>query len=135
MTDSLDIDRFRALGESYGADIRRWPAEMQEAAVAMAQTPAAIAILRDARELDALLDDWTVPPVGAELGQRVADTASTAGLNLLRRARMWWSGIGLAAALSGALAGSATTAVLMTPEHIASGTIFGQLDDDGDYDR
>jgi hypothetical protein len=132
MTDRIDLGRFRALAESYGADIGRWPAETREAATMMAQNPAAIAILEEAEQVDTVLDSWLTPEACRSLSQRSAEKASATGLTALRRARMWWAGIGIAAALSGAVTGSAMTAVLMTPQYSSNGTIFGNLDDDGD---
>jgi hypothetical protein len=49
----LTLGRFKALAESYGADLRRWPEELRsEAQALLASSPEARACLGDARVLD-----------------------------------------------------------------------------------
>jgi hypothetical protein len=48
-------DEFKVLAETWGGDIARWPEPMRAQATVLAQTPAARAILDEARELDRLI--------------------------------------------------------------------------------
>ncbi|CAH2601974.1 conserved protein of unknown function [Rhodovastum atsumiense] len=52
----LSLERFRALAQSYGADLPRWPEEWRAGAAALlADSAEARQVLREARRLDALL--------------------------------------------------------------------------------
>lgn len=55
--ESMDRERFANLLDAYGADFRRWPAEVRaDAAGYAAQNADAAALIADARRLDAVLD-------------------------------------------------------------------------------
>jgi hypothetical protein len=112
MTNPLTPARFAELAEAYGSVIAREPA-MQ-------------AILAEAEWLDARLDAWRVPAPSPALRDRVVASRRVA---LLRRARLWWSGIGIATALAGAVAGSVGVAVAMPSDHAIAdeATAFGDL--------
>jgi hypothetical protein len=109
MTEPLTLDRFRALAEAYGGVIAHWPEPVREAAQAMSRSPEAGAILQEALQLDEALDAWRVPAASRQLHERIAGTAPRARQQakpgIVTRTRLWWSGIGLAAALAGAVTG------------------------------
>ncbi len=128
MTEPLTLARFRDLADAYGGVVARWPEGVRSAAMRMANTPEAFAILADASTLDATLDSWVVPAGSPALRERVLAGAPTSVRNLAARARLWWSGVGIAAALAGAVAG--TFAVGMVPSvdsPIAGRTSFGDV--------
>lgn len=59
----MNLDRFVALVDAYGADARRWPPPDRAAAVAFAaDNAAAAAVLHEAAVLDALLDADVAAP-------------------------------------------------------------------------
>lgn len=127
MTETLTLERFRKLAEAYGAIIARWPAEAREAALLMAGDPRARAILDEAAALDAALDRWTVPAPAAEARERMLPAARPVAA-AWRRARLWWSGIGIATALAGAAAGSVAAAAVSPADGPGeSATAFGEL--------
>jgi hypothetical protein len=64
----------------------------------MALEPEASAVLAEATALDAQLDLWTVPAPSPRLRQAVAGSWQAP---LGRRVRLWWSALGLGAALAG----------------------------------
>jgi ferric-dicitrate binding protein FerR (iron transport regulator) len=132
ITDGLGLDRFRSLAECYGGNIARWPIEEQAAARIRASKPEAEVILEEVARLDALLDLWNVRPLAAQQSHQAADKALSATRRLTQTARIWWAGIGVAAALSGAAAGTAMTGLVVTQQQTYGGTIFGDIDDDGD---
>ncbi|WP_206241248.1 hypothetical protein [Novosphingobium terrae] len=103
-TPVLTMARFAELAQAYGGEIARWPAEVQGAARHMAQDPQASALLAEAAALDAQLDLWTVPAPSPRLRQAVTGSWQAP---LGRRVRLWWSALGLGAALAGAGAGLA----------------------------
>ncbi|MDR6787310.1 hypothetical protein J2Y58_000651 [Sphingomonas sp. BE138] len=133
-------ERFAALADAYGADLRRWPSHEQDAAQAMLATDPANArdVLARAATLDGLLDRHRVPAPSSALIGRILSSAPQPGL-LWSRAKLWWSGlglagIGLAGAVTGALALSLATPALL--DHRSTGlaeeqTIFGEVDLDG----
>src|SRR5947209_4047523 len=105
MTDPLSLERFRDLADAYGGVIARWPEQHRAEAMQIVQTPGA-----------------------AELERRLSASAPVSGRRIASRARLWWSGIGIAAALSGAVAGAAAVAVLAPIEMPSdSGTSFGDV--------
>jgi len=134
MTDRLTLQRFADLAQAYGGVIERWPASDQVVARDMAQTDEGAAILADALTLDHALDAWRVPLPDAQLAQRIAASAPHAPklrpAKLRVRIGLWWSGIGAAAALAGAVAGFATV-TLATPHDaaVSADTSFGDLAD------
>ncbi|MBV2149869.1 hypothetical protein KRZ98_16615 [Sphingobium sp. AS12] len=133
-------ERFTALADSYGADLYRWPAVQRDAAEALLASDAARAdgILGCAGRLDGLLDHYRTPLPSAALVGRILAAAPRPAL-LWSRAKLWWSGlglagVGLAGAVSGALALSLATPALL--DHRAADwadgqTIFGDVDLDG----
>jgi hypothetical protein len=122
MTESLTPDRFRELADAYGGVIARWPDGYRISAERMAREPFAAAVLADALALDVALDRWQVPTPSRSLADKItAGRTGHAPGAIARRLRLWWSGIGLAAALAGATAGAATVA-LVAPVDAASGT-------------
>lgn len=110
----MDLTRFEALAEAYGADLRRWPAAERDAADALmaAQPQAARALLSAAEGLDDLLAASRPPAPSQALRQAILAAAPKP-----RRARnplgFWLSGAGFAtAAVAGMLVGaSALTAI------------------------
>lgn len=133
-------ERFAALADSYGADLRRWPAVERAAAEALlaGDGPRAEDILGRAERLDGLLDRYRAPAPSAALIGHVLATAPQPAL-LWPRARLWWSGlglagVGLAGAVSGALALSLATPALLdhrVADWADGQTIFGDVDLDG----
>jgi hypothetical protein len=127
MTEPLTLDRFRALADAYGGVIDRWPVGARAAAMRMAADPVAQAILVDAGALDVALDAWMVPAPSAALRDLVMPVALPAA-RAWRRAKLWWSGIGIATALAGAAAGSvAAAAVAPADPPSEAATAFGDL--------
>jgi len=128
MTEPLTLDRFRELAATYGGVVYRWPERYRDAAMATASDADAAAILREASALDAALDAWRVAAPADALRDRVMGTAPAQRSAPALRARLWWSGIGIAAALAGAATGTAAVAMVapanLLPE---SSTSFGDL--------
>lgn len=111
MTD----DRFAALADIYGGDLRRWPAGERAAAEAQLASgdPTFAAMLARADRLDAWLEGYRVAAPASGLVDRIITTAPRSRI-LWRRARLWWSGLGLAGVgLAGALAGSLAISVAL----------------------
>ena len=129
MTEPMTFDRFRDLADAYGGDVTRWPAEARAAAMALATHPTAIAILAHATALDTVLDSWAVPAPSPALAARLVGLAPTPNRSPAARARLWWSGVGIAAALAGAASGTAAVA-MVSPNDVSpeSGTSFGAID-------
>jgi hypothetical protein len=132
MNEPMTLDRFRELADAYGGVVSRWPERDRAAAMQLALQPAAITILAHASALDDVLDTWTVPAPGMALRNRVAAGAPARPPGLAVRARLWWSGVGIGAALAGAAAGLAAVA-MMPPSDPApdNGTSFGVVDAQG----
>ncbi len=109
----MDLDRFAALIAAYGAAPTRWPDEERAAADTFARTDRrAAALLTEANAIAALLFAHEVAEPARTL--RLAGIAAAAARRrLVRRVRLWWSGLAMAlAAGSGLLAGSAAMAAL-----------------------
>ena len=111
MTEPLSLERFAALAEAYGGVVARWPQADRDAAMRMASSDEARAILQDALSLDEALDAWVSPAPSRALSDRIAVTAPAPRRSLATRTRLWWSGIGVATALAGAAAGGIAVAV------------------------
>ena len=111
MTDPLTIDRFRDLAEAYGAAVARWPDRYRAPGARLATTPEGAAILAEAADLDARLDGWRVEAAGPDLAARIATSGAVATRGAALRLRWWWSGVGIAATLAGAAAGTAAVAM------------------------
>ena len=128
MTDPLSLMRFRDLADAYGGVVARWPENYRYAAMRMAAMPEAMDILANASALDDTLDAWRVPSPGAALRDRALSGAPAPRRAFGTRVRLWWSGIGMAAALTGAVAGAAAVAVVAPIEASPdSGTSFGDV--------
>ena len=130
--EPLDLERFKAFAESYGSSINKWPPELQASARLTALSADAAAILRDEADLDAVLDQWVAPLPTPSFREQLATKAVSAARRSLATTRYWWAGIGLAAALSGAAAGTAGTALIVVPQQVSGDTIFGDFSDEGD---
>ena len=132
MTGPLSLERFRTLADAYGGAIARWPEPDRSAAAAIAHEPEAAAILRDAFALDGVLDDWRQGSPSVTLRDGIIARAPLSVASITARARVWWSSIGIAAALAGAVAGVAAVAVA-APFDMASetGTSFGDVAREG----
>ena len=110
----MDMMRFEALAEAYGADLRRWPTAERIAAEALmaAEPQGARAVLAAAEHLDDWLAASPAPTPSFALRDAIAAAAPKA-----RRQRAaigyWLSGAGFAtAAVAGMLVGaSALTAI------------------------
>ena len=109
---TMSPGRFRALAEAYGGSLRRWPAEQRRQAEPLLSDPRYGGILSEARALDDLLDEWKVAAPSRELAARIRADAPAWIREYFARWRLWLSGIGLAAALAGALAGGVAVAAL-----------------------
>jgi hypothetical protein len=126
MTDPLTPARFAELADAYGGVLARWPEQVRAEAMALALLPEMRAILAEAGQLDAQLDLWRVAAPSPALRERVL---AARRMPLSRRARLWLSGLGVAAALAGAAAGSVATAAALPSDHAVSddATVFGDL--------
>ncbi|QXQ08216.1 hypothetical protein KX816_09735 [Sphingosinicellaceae bacterium] len=127
MNEFLTLDRFEALADAYGGVIAHWPEQFREAAMRMAAQPDAARILAQASALDEALDTWTVPLPTDALRQNVIRDAPAPSRGWAIRARLWWSGIGIVAALAGAATGTAAVAVVSPVDTSASSTSFGDV--------
>jgi anti-sigma factor RsiW len=110
----MDIQRFNALCEAHGGDLRLWPAsERDAAAVLAARDPAAAASLAEAGLLDALLHAAPAAVPSHALRERVLAAAPRPRASAMRRLDWVFKaglGAGLAAAgVAGVLVGSAMT--------------------------
>lgn len=125
MTDPMTTERFAALAEAYGT-LERWPEEFRAAGQHMAGSPAYAAILIEAEALDRRLDEWVVPAPGPGLRRLVVASHRR---RWMVRARLWWSAIGVGAALAGAVAGSAAafTLEIVHPPAAFEATAFGDI--------
>lgn len=127
--EKMSAERFRALAEAYGGSIERWPEESRHAATRLLANPEYAGVLEAARTLDDALDAWKVMPPAPALSLRVSAGASISIVEYMARWRLWLSGIGLAAALAGALAGSVAVATLTPTDSgwLPMSTAFGDL--------
>jgi hypothetical protein len=126
MTEPLTETRFIELAEAYGAVVARWPEAVRDEAMEIARRPGIQAVLAEAERLDARLDLWKVEAPSAALRDRII---SARRMPLSRRARLWWSGIGIATAIAGAAAGSVAASAALPSDHAVSddATAFGDL--------
>jgi hypothetical protein len=155
MTDRMTIQRFRALAEIYGAGLERWPLAERVSAEKLSRDPVAMQVLCEARDLDAALNVWKDVPVPAASSARIvaaldddeqsrcmtgretevrAATQTPAFIqrNLPRGIghRLWWLGVGVAAAVSGLAAGSVAASTLLQDDpYDVAVTSFGNLPD------
>jgi hypothetical protein len=126
MTDPLTIQRFQDLADAYGGAVARWPECYRSAGSQLATTAEGAAILAKASALDAHLDTWRVPAPSSDLSARVV-TRAPAARRVAGRVRWWWSGVGIAATLAGAVAGTAAVAMVVPVEVVSSSTSFGDV--------
>lgn len=102
----MNRDRFAALAEAFGGDLRRWPAAEREAARAFRQAQPGVCepLLAEAGRLDSVLEGLAPPQPSAALRDRILALAPQArrplfSLGRLRQAAPWLApGAGLAAA-------------------------------------
>ena len=127
MNELLTLDRFEELADAYGGVIAHWPEHVREAATRMAARPDAARILARATALDDALDAWTVPSPSDALRRIVTRDAPAPSRDWALRARLWWSGIGIAAALAGAVTGTAAVAVVSPADTSTGSTSFGDV--------
>lgn len=125
--EALTIERFRALADAYGGVIARWPEAEREAAAARAGEPSFAVVLAEADALDVVLDRWAVPGASPALAARIVAAAPRRASAFGRRAKLWWSGVGLATMLAGAAAGSVAVAAVTPGPAVLSDhdTAFG----------
>lgn len=127
-------DGLRELAETYGADPARWPDSIRaEAQASLARLPAPPAWLAEAKALDAWLDTFPAPAAGPALARRIVLAAPDL-TPLWRRARAWWTGLGLAGAAAAGLAAGALVVLAVTPpaaspssDYVYDQTAFGDL--------
>jgi hypothetical protein len=132
MSDRLPIEHFQLLADAYGGVVARWPDPHRRAAMLMAADPVANEILTRALSLDDLLDTWQAPIVTDAIRDRVIARIVASRPGFARRARLWWSGVGIAAALTGAVAGAATVAIVAPIDASSDGgTSFGDVGPQG----
>lgn len=116
----MDVERFETLALAYGGDLRRWPeAERNAAEAFVAGSPeAARAVLREAGDLDAVLDGWASPAPSAALRERVLAAAPkdrTRVRPLRHGLGLWLSGAGFAAvAAAGVVVGFAASSAAVS---------------------
>jgi hypothetical protein len=125
--ERMTIERFRALADAYGGVIARWPEAVRDAAAARAAEPSYAAVLAEADALDAALDQWRTPASSQALAARIVAAAPRRAITFGKRAKLWWSGLGLTTMIAGALAGSAAVAAVTPGEQFLSDhdTAFG----------
>lgn len=138
-------ERFTALLDAYGADLRRWPEVERAAAQALLAVgpPMLQQQLQNAALLDGWLDASAVPAADDALAARIAAVAAAAQRadaaprieprparpQRTRRfgSRWWWSGAGLAGVgLAGTLAGVFAASVLLRGAGAAGGTDWAE---------
>ena len=128
MTEPMTLERFEQLANAYGSVVARWPQPERAAAIRLASQPAAIAILAQAATLDDVLDAWVIEATPDALRERILAEAPNLVKSFAGRARLWWSGVGIAAALAGAVAGTAGVAIVQPIDvSAAGGTSFGDV--------
>ncbi len=127
MSEPLPLERFRDLAAAYGGVVARWPEAYRDAAMLLVRSLERQRILAEASSLDTALDSWRAAAPSVALQHRVLGSAPALGKALVRSARLWWSGIGIAAALGGAVAGSAAVAMNAPVDVSDGGTSFGDV--------
>jgi len=140
----MSLERFAALADAFGADMRRWPVAKRLAAQDLAQVSArARTCLAEADALDAVLDQSRVTAPSPELYQRILAQAPKPRMIRLRaagatsaRSRLlrWLAGLGAVGVLTcGAVAGAAVVAVA-GPSHVDSDSLTGLYDQTNSLD-
>lgn len=108
----MKAERFHALAEAYGGDLRRWPASERGFAESLiAADPSLKAALEEAALLDVMLETSRLSAASAELTARVLAAAPKARRFRLHLNRLaWLLGAGwAAAACAGVVAGVGLT--------------------------
>ncbi len=106
----MNIERFAAILDAYGADARRWPAGERSAALALAERdPRAAGLLAEAADLDHVLGLHRIRAPSAAVRERVLEAAPRGGFGgaFAGMGRFWAPSAGLAAAgIAGLLVGA-----------------------------
>lgn len=119
----MTLDRFRALCDAYGGEVRRWPAEEREAAQAFVETSeVAREALAEARRLDDALDQARLTP-SPELVRRIAACAPASD-----RAPSWAAMAAALALAAGLGAGWLGAGPVETRDEALFAEAFGALD-------
>ena len=121
----MNRDRFFNIVEAYGAEPRRWPAAERAAALAFAESdPEAAALLRQAADLDAVLDESRPLAPSFALRRRIVDAAPQPRR---RSSPLRWfaPGAGLAAA---GVAGVVFGASLLSPPEPSTDAVLAEAD-------
>ena len=126
MTEPFDPARFLALTDAYGGVVARWPECEREGAARFGATLEGAAVLARASALDTQLDAWRLPTPSTELAARIVAGAPAIAGSVRVQLRWWCSGLGFAAALAGAVAGTAAVA-MVAPVDVSSSTSFGDV--------
>ncbi len=119
-------ERFGELAQTYGAQLKRWPADEREAAASLLRSGRVEidALLDDAARVDQWLDSYRVAPAGSALTQAIVNVAPSPWFGFGLPA--WWSGLGVAGvALAGVLAGAIFVPTAMSD--FASGAFVSNL--------
>lgn len=90
----MTLDRLRDCAEAYGADRRRWPADVQPLYDRFARTAEGAAVLAEAERTDRFLDAWHTGAPDAALAQSIAGHVSGPP----GRRRIGWQATAFAAA-------------------------------------
>jgi anti-sigma factor RsiW len=99
---AMNLERFAALADAYGAHISRWPDAERAAAAVFAETIQGKEILRHADELDALLDSHRVRPPSANLrAQLLRQATEKFKKRRVVRWRIGLAGVGFAGVIAG----------------------------------
>jgi hypothetical protein len=106
MSGQMNRERFAALADAFGGDLRRWPEAEREAARAFREAQPAVCepLLAEAGRIDAALDGIAALQPSAALRERILASAPQTrrplvSLGRFRRAAPWLApGAGLAAA-------------------------------------
>jgi hypothetical protein len=119
----MNRERFSALAEAYGGDLKRWPAGDRAAAQAwLISTPGATDVLAQARQLDEILSTHAAPSPSPDLQRRVV-TSMLAQRREPGSVLGWLPVLGALGALAaGVFAGATVIAVLPVagPTHAGS---------------
>lgn len=108
-------ERFAALAEAYGGDLRRWPeSERAPAHEHVQETMEAADVLTRAGNLDEALSAYEAPAPSLQLYHRIAAQRERPPRTGLRLAT-WLSGLGAVGVLAGGVAAGAVVVALFGP--------------------
>ncbi|MGJ3231285.1 MAG: hypothetical protein ACFE0P_05775 [Oceanicaulis sp.] len=123
----MTLERFKALCQAYGGDLRRWPdVERADAQALAAQSERARYALADAAMLDAALSQARSPAPSPDLARRIA--AGAPGTPAPRSATPGWAAMAAALALAVGLGAGWLGAGGGAPEDDVFAEAFGSLD-------